>query len=70
MNWLKLLALISLSSMSLIFYITFLVAYFNGFRTLVNINNYGEANLELVLATIMVLVSFVYLLVELKQCFI
>lgn len=28
---------------------TFLIAYFNGYSVIININNYGEAHIELVL---------------------
>jgi len=51
-----------LISNSIILFITFLLAYFNNFEILININNYGEANFELALipATIILGIYAIY----------
>jgi len=46
---------------AVIWTMTFLVAYFNGYQVLVIINDYGEAHIELVMILIIFPLSMYYL---------
>ena len=54
--------LVFLLSTSLVFVLTFLVAYFNNYEVFVTINDYGEAHIELFL--IMAGLPFAFLFVR------
>lgn len=51
-----------LLSMSIVMYITFIYAYFNGHQATITINTYGEANIEFVLIPAAIIISIVCLI--------
>ena len=51
---------------SLVILWIFLTAYFHGYKTLVVINDYGEANFELILIPVMLIISLISLVVFMK----
>lgn len=61
---LSLIGIIVLLANSVTLYITFLFAYFNNGKIMVHINNYGEANLELILIPVTIILG----IYALKRC--
>jgi len=57
----KALVIIGLATLvgnSLVLYVTFLMAYFNDYHTIVFVNNYGEANFEFIFIPLCIAISF------------
>jgi len=52
---------------SIVLYITFLLAYTNNRTAIININNYNEANLELVLIPIFIILGIIGLGFSIKN---
>lgn len=52
------LGLATLIGNSIVLYIVFLSAYFNGYTTRVFVNNYGEANMEFILFPVAIIAGF------------
>ena len=60
-TYLRIIAILGLGlslGMTILLFITFLAAWFNGNEILVTINSFGEANLEIVLFPIIIALGF------------
>jgi len=54
----------SLISHSIVLFITFLLAYFQGYKIIIDINRFGEAHLELIIIPVTIIIGIysVYIL--------
>ena len=52
---------------SIVLYITFLLAYTNNHTAIININNYNEANVELILISIVIIIGIIGLGLSIKN---
>jgi hypothetical protein len=63
----ELTAIMLLFALALTFFITFLVAYFNGNQVIVNVNAFNEAHIELVLFSAVIITGLVLIVVKAKE---
>jgi hypothetical protein len=63
----ELAAIMLLFALALTFFITFLIAYFNGNQVLINVNAFNEAHIELVLFSAVIISGFVLIVIKTKE---
>jgi len=59
----------SLISHSIVLFITFLLAYFQGYKIIIDINKYGEAHLELIVIPVTLAIGIYSVYILFKSVF-
>lgn len=63
----ELIAITLLFALALTFFVTFIVAYFNGKQILVAVNAFNEANFELILFSVVIILGFVLIVMKVRE---
>ena len=66
-EFVNIIAIAAMFSTTIVFFISFLYAYFNGYYINITINDYREANPEIILLTIIVILGLYSLIFNLKR---
>jgi hypothetical protein len=60
-------ATIEIFWLAIVFFVTFLIAFFNGNQVLVDINHFGEAWWELVLFSLIIISGFILIIRKIRS---
>ena len=66
-EFVNIIAITAMFSTTIIFFISFLYAYFNGYYINISINDYREANPEIVLLTVITILGLYSLMFNLRR---
>jgi len=66
-EFVNILAITSMFAITVVFFIVFVYSYFNGYYLSITINDYREANLEIVLLTIITILGLYSLIFNLRR---